>query len=333
MSEFRKDPIVGRWVIVASNRADRPNAFLSPTRWQPAANCPFCEGHESQTPGEVLAYRDDPAQRDGTGWRVRVFENKYPALETEGEVRRWTDGIYDLSHGVGAHEVIVESPQHLSSTSQLSQGQLAEVFSAYRERLAHWSRDPRLRFGMIFKNAGPDAGASIEHGHSQLIVTPIVPVAIWEEMTGALEFYHRCGSCAFCRMVSQELDLRRRIVLETPRHLAFLPFAGRFPYETWVLPKAHAGHYESASADDLADLAGVMRQVIGGIEKALDRPAYNYMLHTAPFDTSEPVHYHWHIEIIPSLTKPAGFEWGSGFYVNPVPPEDAAAVLRAAIAL
>ena len=201
------------------------------------------------------------------------------------------------------------------------------MFWVYRDRLVDLKRDPRLVYGMIFKNVGAAAGASLEHTHSQLIVTPIVPINVWEEMTGSLEFYNYRGRCVYCDMIQQELATEKRIVFDTPGFVAFCPFASRFPFETWILPKNHTSHFENIQKGEIEELSGVMRQVIVKIEAALDQPAYNYIIHTAPFDTQELGHYHWHIEIMPSLTRTAGFEWGTGFYINPVPPEQAAAFL------
>jgi len=328
MPDLRKDPIVGRWVIVATARARRPHDFDSSPVWQKGRFCPFCEGNEYATPAEIIAYRKPGSQSNREGWRVRVIPNKFPALEIEGELNKRGEGIYDMMRGVGAHEVIIESPDHLVSTSELSEEQLREVLWVYRDRLVDLKKDPRLVYGMIFKNVGASAGASLEHTHSQLIVTPIVPINVWEEMTGSLEFYNYRGRCVYCDMIQQELATEKRIVLDTPGFLAFAPFASRFPFETWILPKTHASHYENIRKNEVDDLAGVLRQVIAKVESALDQPAYNYIIHTAPFDSQELSHYHWHIEIIPSLTKTAGFEWGTGFYINPVPPEQAAAFLR-----
>jgi UDPglucose--hexose-1-phosphate uridylyltransferase len=328
MPDLRKDPIVGRWVIVAKSRAKRPHDFESTSRMKTGGFCPFCEGNEDATPGEIIAYRPAGSHSNREGWRVRVVPNKFPALEIEGDLQKRGDGIYDMMRGVGAHEVIIESPQHLLSTADLEEEELREVFWVYRDRLVDLKKDPRLVYGMIFKNVGEQAGASLEHTHSQLIVTPIVPINVWEEMTGSLEFYNYRGRCVYCDMIQQELATEKRIVLDTPRFLAFCPFASRFPFETWVLPKSHSSHYENIQKNGVEELAAVMREVIGKIEVALDRPAYNYIIHTAPFDSQELPHYHWHIEIIPRLTKTAGFEWGTGFYINPVPPEDAAAFLR-----
>ncbi|MEX2119023.1 MAG: galactose-1-phosphate uridylyltransferase [Pirellulales bacterium] len=328
MPDLRKDPIVGRWVIVAKSRAKRPHNFESTPQLHTGSFCPFCEGNEDQTPGEIIAYRPPGSLANRQGWRVRVVPNKFPALEIEGELNKRGEGIYDMMRGVGAHEVIIESPKHLLSTADLSEENLREVFWVYRDRMVDLKKDRRLVYGMIFKNVGAAAGASLEHTHSQLIVTPIVPINVWEEMTGSLEFYNYRGRCVFCDMIQQELATEKRIVLDTPGFVAFCPFASRFAFETWILPKLHSSHYENIQKNGVEELARVMKQVITNIEAALDRPSYNYIIHTGPFDSQELAHYHWHIEIIPRLTKTAGFEWGSGFYINPVPPEEAAAFLR-----
>jgi UDPglucose--hexose-1-phosphate uridylyltransferase len=328
MPDLRKDPIVGRWVIVAKSRARRPHDFTSTPQVGAGTFCPFCAGHEDQTPGEILAYRPHGSAPNTPGWRVRVVPNKFPALEIEGDLRKRGDGIYDMMRGVGAHEVIIESPDHLLSTADLSEATLREVFWVYRDRMLDLKRDPRLVYGMLFKNVGEAAGASLEHTHSQLIVTPIVPISVQEEMTGSLEFYKYRGRCVFCDMIHQELATEKRVVLDLPGFVAFCPFASRFPFETWILPKTHGSHYEGIQKHGIEELARTVKQVISKIELALDRPAYNYIIHTAPFDSQELGHYHWHMEIIPRLTKTAGFEWGTGFYINPVPPEEAAAFLR-----
>ncbi|HEV3344494.1 MAG TPA: galactose-1-phosphate uridylyltransferase [Pirellulales bacterium] len=328
MPDLRKDPIVGRWVIVAKSRAKRPHNFVSTPQLVPGSFCPFCEGHEAYTPNEIVAYRPAGSAANGGGWRLRVVPNRFPALEIEGDLNKRGDGIYDMMRGVGAHEVIIESPRHLLSTSELAEDDLRDVLWVYRDRVVDLKKDTRLVYGMIFKNVGAAAGASLEHTHSQLIVTPIVPVTVMEEMKGSQEFYRYRGRCVFCDMVQQELAGEKRIVLDTPGFVAFCPFASRFPFETWVLPKPHSSHYENIQKHSVEELARVLRQVIGNIELALDRPGYNYIVHTAPFDSPELGHYHWHIEIIPRLTQTAGFEWGSGFYINPVPPEEAAAFLR-----
>lgn len=327
MSELRKDPIVGRWVIVAKNRAKRPHATVA-SRDLPGGFCAFCEGNEDKTPGEIVAYRRGDSAANRQGWRVRVVPNQFPALQIEGELNNRGEGIYDMMQGVGAHEVIIESPRHVMSTADLADEHLCDVLWVYRDRLVDLKKDPRLVYGLVFKNVGAAAGASMAHTHSQLIATPIVPINVWEEMTGALEFFNYRGRCVYCDMIQQELASERRIVLDSPIFVALTAFAGRFPFETWILPKSHSCHYENIQKNEVEELARVMRQVIGKLETALDRPSYNYVIHTAPFDSQELPHYHWHIEVIPRLTSTAGFEWGTGFYINPVPPEEAAAFLR-----
>jgi UDPglucose--hexose-1-phosphate uridylyltransferase len=231
-------------------------------------------------------------------------------------------------NGVGAHEVIIECPHHEASMAQLSIDAIREVLWVYRDRLVDLKKDPRLVHGLIFKNVGLPAGASLEHSHSQLIVTPVVPISVWEEMTGALEFYNYRGRCIYCDMIQQELATGKRIVLDTPNFVVFCPFASRFPFEMWLLPKQHSSHFENIMRQGVEEMGMVLKTILGKLELALDTPPYNYIIHTSPFDANEVPHYHWHLEIIPRLTRIAGFEWGAGFYINAVPPEEAAAFLR-----
>jgi UDPglucose--hexose-1-phosphate uridylyltransferase len=327
MPELRKDPIVGRWVIIATDRAKRPVA--PKTDPMPTGGlCPFCEGNEQHTPHEILAYRERNTQADQRGWRVRVVPNKFPALQIEGELNKRGDGIYDKMAGIGAHEVILECPFHEVSMANLSEDNIREIFWVYRDRLVDLKKDPRLVYGMVFKNVGALAGASLEHSHSQLIVTPIVPINVWEEMSGSLEFFNYRGRCIYCDMVHQELASEKRVVLDTPNFLSFCPYASRFPFEMWILPKHHNSHYENLQKNEIDELGTVMKTLLLKLESALDKPSYNYIIHTSPFDTQTLPHYHWHIEIIPRLTRVAGFEWGTGFYINPVPPEQSAGFLK-----
>ena len=230
MPELRKDPIVGRWVIIANERAKRPHDFKSEGQGpgEPRV-CPFCEGQEDKTPPEIIAYRDFGSRPNGPGWRIRVVPNRFPALKIEGNLNKRGDGIYDMMAGIGAHEVIIESPRHHTSMATLSEDNIREVLWVYRDRLVDLKKDSRLVHGMLFKNVGEGGGASLEHTHSQLIVTPIVPISVWEEMTGALEFYNYRGRCIFCDMAQQELAVEKRIVLDSTHFTAFCPYASRFP--------------------------------------------------------------------------------------------------------
>jgi UDPglucose--hexose-1-phosphate uridylyltransferase len=328
MSELRKDPIVGRWVIIAAERGNRPLAPYAEGGLIGAVHCPFCAGNEAATPDEIIAYRDRNTPFNTPGWRVRVVPNKFPALGVDGELHKRGFGLYDWMSGIGAHEVIIECPHHEVSMARLSIDAIREVFWAYRDRLVDLKNDPRLVYGMIFKNVGAAAGASLEHSHSQLIVTPIVPVNVQEEMTGAQNFYNYRGRCIYCDLLQEELAFEKRVILDSAHFLAFAPFASRFPFETWIVPRSHSSHYETITKQELADLGNMMKIILMRHEAALDRPAYNYIVHTSPLDAPPLTHYHWHIEIIPRLTRVAGFEWGTGFYVNPVAPERAAQCLR-----
>lgn len=328
MPELRKDPVIGRWVIVAEERAKRPTDLITPEEPSSPGFCPFCPGHESKTPPEVFAYREPGTARDGAGWRVRVVPNKFPVLRVEGALDKRAYGMYDRMRGIGAHEVFIETPEHLRSLTPLSDRHVADILTAYRERLLDLCRDDRLKYGMLFKNVGRAAGASLEHTHSQLIVTPVVPRRVSDELEGARKHFEYRGRCVFCDIIQQELGMDERIVMVTDRFIALAPYASRFPFETWILPREHASHYETLRSPEIEDLAFVLKRVLTRLEGALGAPPYNYMVHTGPFNGGALDHYHWHIEIIPRLTRTAGFEWGTGFYINPVPPESAAEYLR-----
>jgi UDPglucose--hexose-1-phosphate uridylyltransferase len=331
MPELRKDPVLGRWVIISSERAKRPSDFGESADSHVERGpmfCPFCEGNESKTPPEILAYRTPGSAANGPGWRLRVVPNKYPALQIEGEPGKKGIGLYDRMNGIGAHEVVVETPEHLVSLTELTDERVQEVFVACRDRLVDLRKDRRMVCGMVFKNVGVAAGASVEHSHTQIIVTPVIPRTVQQEMDGCRRFYDYRGRCLFCDIIEQEHADGKRVVAELGNFVAFHPYASRFPFETWILPRTHSSHFESIQDAETGDLARILRLVLGKLEKALRDPPYNYIIHSAPLSMSAQEHYHWHLEIIPRLTKVAGFEWGTGFYINPVPPESAAEYLR-----
>ncbi len=328
MPELRRDHIASRWVIVATERTARPNDFALPPTPPQDGFCPFCEGNEDKPPPEIVALRNPETAPNTPGWRIRVVANKYPALLIEGNLDKRPHGFYDMMNGIGAHEVIIETPEHCTSITELDTKRVEEVLCTYRERLIDLKRDQRFAYGLVFKNVGSAAGASLEHSHSQIIVTPIVPSLLEREMDGARRFFEYRGRCIFCDMVSQEIAEGSRIVIEDEHFVSFTPFASRFPFETWLMPKVHQSHFENVQDLGTDELADILRRTLLKLEHALENPAYNYVLHTAPFTSSDMETYHWHIEIIPRLTRVAGFEWGSGFYINPVPPETAAEFLR-----
>jgi UDPglucose--hexose-1-phosphate uridylyltransferase len=291
--------------------------------------CPFDDGNENKTPPEVLAYRNGGG-RDTPGWRVRVVPNKFPVLGIEGDLNRQGEGIYDKMNGIGAHEVIIETPDHTATLADLPERQIEEVLNAARDRVNDLKQDRRFRYIILFKNHGEAAGASLEHPHSQLIALPVIPKRAKEETDAAKEFYDQKERCIFCDIVRQEVASGLRLVLETDRYAVIEPYAPRFPFETWILPKRHGSHFEDSDQPTLQNLAWVLRTTLRKINKALENPAFNFIVHSAPVQEPFLPHYHWHIEIIPKLTKVAGFEWGTGFYINPTPPEESARFLREA---
>ncbi len=328
MPELRKDPIVGRWVIISTERGKRPSEFESYQAPSKAGFCPFCPGNESKTPNEVLAYRKNGGVANSPGWHIRVVPNKYPALKVEGDLNREGDGVYDKMNGVGAHEVIIESPDHKDTLSHMTPGQFEEVLWAYRDRIIDLKKDMRLRYILIFKNHGEAAGASLEHTHSQLIALPIIPKRVSEELDGALEYYNFKERCIFCDIIRQETLQGVRIVAENRDFIAVSPYAPKSPFEIWILPKVHESNFENCQKHHYENLSMIFSDVLRRMDKVLNYPPYNFILHAAPMKDGATQFYHWHFELMPKLTRMAGFEWGSGFYINPTPPEEAAKFLR-----
>ena len=328
MSELRKDPITGRWVIIASERGVRPSDFHTVTTVESGGYCPFCPGNEDATPHEILSFRARDTDADEPGWSVRVVPNKFPALHVEGSLDREGDGPYDRMNGVGAHEVIIETPRHDASLAELAPTELAEVFWAWRERILDLENDSRFESILVFKNHGAAAGATLEHEHSQLVALPILPRELRAELEGAARHFAFHERCIFCDVVRHDRKDGRRIVFENDRFVALCPWASRAPFQIWLLPREHRSHFESIERADLDALAEALRLVLRKIDRALERPAYNLVLQTSPLHRGASPSYHWRIEITPALTRIGGFEWGSGFFINPTPPEEAAAFLR-----
>jgi UDPglucose--hexose-1-phosphate uridylyltransferase len=327
MTELRKDPVVGRWVIISIERAKRPHEFPPEPAPRRDGVCPLCPGSERMTPPEILGYRPGGKPND-PNWTLRVVPNKFPALRIEGELGKAADGIYDRMHGIGAHEVVIESEQHDVDLFDLPEKRFQDVLWAYRDRVLDLKNDHRFKSVLIFKNHGASAGASLTHSHSQLIALPVIPKRVMEEMHGCREYYRFRDRCLFCDIVVQEMDQKVRIVEETGEFLAFSPYAPRFPFETWIVPKRHQCAYEMIEGDQAKALAAVFRRTLRRLNLALENPPFNFIIHSAPFLERAADFFHWHIEIMPKLTKVAGFEWGSGFYINPTPPEESAKYLR-----
>jgi UDPglucose--hexose-1-phosphate uridylyltransferase len=331
LPELRKDPITGRWVIIATDRAKRPSDFVrEKVEIHGSGFCPFCYGNEAKTPSEIHAYRSDGSAKDTPGWSLRVVPNKFPALGIEGTLNRQGEGLYDKMNGIGAHEVIIETPDHQKTLATLPVKRVEDVLWAYRDRILDLKKDRRFKYILLFKNHGEAAGASLEHTHSQLIALPVVPKRVREEVDSAQEYFNFKERCIFCDIIRQELEDGVRVIAQNSQFIALSPFAPRFPFEMWIVPKTHQSAFEESQKDHFEQLAAMMKDMLSRLDKVLDSPAYNYVVHTSPFPDVSNDYYHWHLEIMPKLTKVAGFEWGTGFYINPTPPEESAKFLREA---
>jgi len=338
MSELRKDPIIGRWVIVSSKRGMRPHDFPVHKQEIQISHCPFCEGNEDKTPPEITAWRREGSNKNGPGWEIRIIPNKFPALEIEGKLQRRGIGMFDKISGVGAHEVIIETPEHNKTFISYSIERISKIFSFYRERSLDLKKDQRLRYILIFKNHGYEAGTSLIHPHAQLIATPITPKAVKEELSEAKTYFDYKHRCIFCDMIAQESFDKSRIITENDSFIAFSPFAARSPYEIWLLPKRHSPDFDAIRDEEITKLSIIMKDILKRVYAILGDVPYNYVIHTAPnrgfadpgYWLTIEADFHWHIELMPRLTRIAGFEWGTGFYINPTAPEDAAKSLREA---
>ncbi len=340
MPELRKDPLVGRWVIISTERAKRPDEFPSggAARDGSQTDCPFCERNEARTPPEITALRPAGAPPNGPGWRVRVVPSISPLLRIEGKLELRARGLYDVATGIGAHEIVVETPEHIPSMAELSQEQIALVLDAYIQRMKDLEKDPRFKYVLLFKNYGLEAGGgTYRHSLSQLIALPVNPIRLKDELQGARQFFDMKERCIFCDILRQELDTQQRIAAETAHFVALAPFASRFPFELWILPKEHSADFVHLSPEGRVDLARILKLTLSKLSRVLKDPPYNYILHTAPFRRPHTGYwrtieqdFHWHLEVMPRLTRVAGFEWGTGFYINPTSPEEAARFLKEA---
>jgi UDPglucose--hexose-1-phosphate uridylyltransferase len=336
MPELRRDPVVGRWVIISTERGGRPNQFKAPAAEEVGLpggeKCPFCEGNESMTPPEIYALRRPGSARNGPGWEVRVIPSISPLLQIEGNLDRHGHGMYDLMNARGAHEIVIDTPKH-QKEYELSRDQSVKSMNVAIDRIVDLEKDPGIKYVLIFRNYGAAAGGGhIKHARMQLIGTPVNLKRVKEELVGAKRYYEYKDRCIYCDIIKQELLSAKRVMEESKHFIAIAPFAARFPFETWILPKEHSCDFYRIDRAKVPDLADLTQLVHLKIKKAIGDFPYNFVLHTAPFrrdihkkgywDTIER-DYHWHFELLPILTRVAGFEWGSAFYINPLAPEDA----------
>jgi UDPglucose--hexose-1-phosphate uridylyltransferase len=331
MPEFRKDPLVERWVIIASERAKRPRETSQPVAQTASSTCPFCAGNESMTPPPVLVLLDGGIEASSGRWQVRVVPNKYPALVDDEFFAMFAGAPYHSMRGAGAHEVVIESPNHVIDMAALTAPELQLVLQAYCQRLLHWRSASRWRYALIYKNQGVAAGATLAHSHSQITALPMVPREAQEEIEAAQKYFAAAKRCAYCDIANREAASGTRLVTETDRFIVFCPFASRVAGETWLLPKCHSSVFEFASRDDLVALAHTLRQTLIRLNRCFNELPFNFFLHSNPLVEPENAHYHWHMEILPRLHQYAGFELGSGLYMNPLAPELAAQSLRGVV--
>ena len=329
MPELRKDPILGRWIIIARERGKRPTDFVVELEKTKGGFCPLCPDNEKTTPDEVLVYGREPGMGpNSSGWKLRVVPNKYPALVIEGEIDKQGEGLYDRMNGIGAHEVVIESPNHEDRFTYLPHDQMILTFLAFQDRIRDLSRDDRFSYVMVFKNYGKAAGASLEHSHSQLVALPILPRMLVAELEGSLSYYKYKDRCVFCDIIRQETQQNIRLVCENDKFVTLTPFAPRSPFEMWIMPRRHHSSYLDQDEASLSALTEIFSETLRRLDACIPGVPYNFVLHTQPLRSQPLDHYHWHFEIVPKLTSIAGFEWGSGFYINPMPPEDTCRYLR-----
>ena len=331
MDELRTDPITGRKVFISEGRAARPSDFIAPNPSQAehsaaAETCPFCAGVEDRTPKPTHVVYDEHEQ-----WQVRVIPNKFPAVTTQPPAINQRSAALPFSlptESYGAHEVIIEAPQHVRDITEVSVDHLATVMQVYHDRLKYWADFEQMQFVQVFKNYGYPAGASLEHVHSQVLALPFVPATVESELSGASRYYQQNQRCVFCDLINQELELQTRVVQQEGPFAAICAYAGRQPYETWIMPIAHQADFRQFTDEESFSFATILHQLLKKLHLLLPQLSYNLILHTVPFSDFDPSQYHWHLEIVPRSTRLAGFEWGTGLFINPLSPESAAKILR-----
>jgi UDPglucose--hexose-1-phosphate uridylyltransferase len=327
MPELRQNIITREWVIIAKERAKRPHQFVRPpSSLTPLpsydAECPFCVGNEHMTVHETYRVSGDK------GWKVRVVMNKYPALSPEGDRLRHVDGIYRSMSGVGAHEVIIEHPRHNATPALFSVMEMADVIATYRQRYTELQKDPRIEAVIVFKNHGEGAGTSLPHPHAQVAAMPIVPSQIRQRMEEAIRYFDETGECVFCTSLRHELQARQRIIAETPHFVAFTPYAALSPFHLWIFPRRHNSSFGEIFDHEVTDFAEILRTVLAKLYYGLNDPDFNYSIRSSLVRDGQREYFHWYLAIIPRIARTAGFEIGSGMYINPSLPEESAQFLR-----
>jgi len=335
MHELRKDILLGRWVAICSTSRAPAEYPLTYEEKNEQDNCALCPGHEHETPREIASIRRPSTQKNAPGWWVRAIPSFHPLFQIEGELGRKGVGIYDMMNSIGANEILIESPEHNRRPEDLGIEQMRRVITLYRDRVADLHKDARLRYVLIYKDSGKEAGAIFSHPVSFLMATPVIPRTVKDELDNAKQYYSYKERCIFCDIMSEELRVGERIILETRNFVAFCPYAGQFPFESWIVPKRHCCAFHEITDDEIEDMGLILMSVLQKLRKVFNDPPFNYYIHTAPNRVPRRGHwhtlgedFHWHLELIPRLVRTSGFEWGSGFYVLYTSPENAAKYLR-----
>jgi UDPglucose--hexose-1-phosphate uridylyltransferase len=337
MHELRKDILLGRWVAVLSETKAPSEYDLSSNNRKTESNCVFCSGRENETPSEIVSIRKPGTRPNTPGWWVRAFPSSNPVFQVEGDLGRRGLGIYDKMNSVGANEILIESPEHNTRPEDMGLEQMVRVINLYRDRLVDLEKDSRLRYVLIYKNSGKDAGETSSHPVSYIMATPVIPKKVKDELDSAKEYYNYKERCIFCDIVSEELRVGERIILETKNFIAFCPYAAKFPFESWIIPKKHNCAFQEITQEEIEDMGLILMSMLKKLRQIFIEPPFNYFLHTSPNMVPRKNHwhtlgedFHWHLEIIPRLRRMSGFEWGSGFYILQTSPENAAKYLREA---
>jgi UDPglucose--hexose-1-phosphate uridylyltransferase len=327
VSELRKDPLLERWTLVSPERAQRPSEYLEEKLERASRPCPFCPGCERETPHEILAYRSGGGAPDTPGWRVRLVPNRFPALSFAQQPAPPHDDFFAADPGFGAHEVLIETPDHDADWGTMGLEQATLVVRALRERLGALAADTRLTYVIAFENHGAAAGATIEHAHAQILGIDFVPTQARIEMAAAQERHQRTGRCFWCEWIERERAAGTRVVRDAGGFFSACAYAPRFEFETWIAPVRHATAFERGDEAQDAALAAALTDTVTRLQTVLQHPAYNFVLHNAPCRSAESPSFHWHVEVMPRMARLAGFEWGSGVHIVATTPEEAAARL------
>ena len=333
LNELRKDPLLGRWVAVLS-RSMAPEEYALPQPDTNEGTCPLCRGREEEAPREIMSIREPGG---GNAWLTRVIPNFNPVFKIEGDLGRRGNGMYDRMNSIGANEIIIESPDHMRPPEDMGLDQMTKVIMTYRDRITDLEKDPRLRYTLIYKNAGRNAGEVFSHPLSHLASTPVIPKRVKEELDGAKQYFGYKERCIFCDIMREELRVGARVINETRYFMAFCPYASKFPFETWIMPKRHSCTFQDIRHDEIEDMALILSGMLKKLRTLFRGISFNYFIHTAPNRVPRKDHwhtlgedFHWHLEIMPRFLNTSGFEWGSGFYILPTSPEDASKYLREA---